>query len=351
MKDKISTGIIGFGLSGRYFFAPFLSAHQGFTLKAILTSQNDEVGRLYPQAVVYSHVDELLNDIAIQLVIVASPNYTHFEIANKALLAGKHVVIEKPFTVTSKEAEELIGLAKQQQKKLVPFQNRRWDGDFLTVKKLIEEGTLGEVLEFESHFDRYRPDSERVAWKNEFHPGVGTLYDLGPHLIDQALCLFGRPEWIYGDIRKHRPHGENPDSFEIQLHYPITKVILKAGVMCREVGPRFIVHGRKGSFIKYGLDVQEQNLKDGILPGNPELGKDIEANYGLLHVEDMCEVKRTRLCTEDGNYMEYFDNIYNAITANEGLKVTPYDGKLIIEVIEKAKQSSNEKRLLPIYAP
>jgi len=207
---------------------------------------------------------------------------------------------------------------------------------------------LGEILEYESHFDRYRPDKERVGWKNELNPGVGQLYDLGPHLIDQALYLFGKPDSVFGDMRKHRQHGLNIDYFEIQLFYPVTKVILKAGVMTREIGPRFIVHGRNGSFIKYGLDVQEQNLKDGILPGNPLLGKDKRENYGLLHAEIDGEVVREQLITEEGNYMAYFENVYLAIRAGEELVVKPEDGKMIIEVIEKALQSSREKRLIPL---
>jgi predicted dehydrogenase len=344
--NLLKTGIIGFGLSGRYFFAPFLTAHPGYTIKAIVTTQGDEVLKQYPNTEVYSSVSSLIDDDSIDLVVVASPNFTHFEYAKRALLAGKHVIVEKPFTVTSAEARELIAISKQQHKLLIPFQNRRWDGDFLTVKKLIEEGTLGEILEFESHFDRYRPDKERVDWKNDLHPGVGTLYDLGPHLIDQALTLFGKPNYIYADIRRHRLHGKNADNIEIQLHYRETKVILKAGVMCREIGPRFIVHGRNGSFVKYGLDVQEQNLKEGLLPGDPLLGRDLEINHGLLHADINGEVVRKAIVTQEGNYMAYFDNVYNAVSGYETLLVKPEEGKMIIEVIEKALLSCEEKRSL-----
>jgi len=348
MTDLINAGIIGYGLSGRYFFAPFLTAHPNFSIKAFVTSQTAEIEKNYPNTTVYSSVDDLIKDDSIDLVVVATPPSTHFDFASKALQAGKHVIIEKPFTITSGEAEELIKLSKIHKKVLAPFQNRRWDGDFLTIRKLIEEDALGEILEYESHFDRFRPLYERVAWKNEPLPGSGLLYDLGPHLIDQALCLFGKPEHIFGDLRKHRPHGENDDNFEIQLHYATTKVILKAGVMTREIGPRFIIHGRKGSFIKYGLDVQEQNLKEGILPGNPMLGKDVEENFGLLHTLIDNEVVRKKLETVNGNYMAYFENVYQAIIGKEELKVKPEDGKLIIEVIEKVIQSNLEKRLITL---
>jgi len=231
---------------------------------------------------------------------------------------------------------------------LIPFQNRLWDGDFLTIKKLIEENTLGDILIYESCFDRFRPGKERVDWKNDVNPGVGNLYDLGPHLIDQALSLFGKPNWVWGDIRKQRPHGNNVDYFEIQLHYPETKVILKAGVLAREVGPRFVVHGRKGSYVKYGLDVQEQNLKDGILPGNPILGMDKEELFGLLHTETDGEVIRKYLPTKDGNYMSYFENVYRALLGEETLIVCPEDGRMIIDIIEKAMQSSQEKRAVSL---
>jgi scyllo-inositol 2-dehydrogenase (NADP+) len=345
--EKITVGIIGFGLSGRYFFAPFIEAHPGFRLKALVTSQVELAYKSYPEVEVFSSRTELLDDESIDLIVVATPNFTHFDVAKEALLAGKHVIVEKPFTVTVGEADELISLAQKQNRLLVPFQNRRWDGDFLTIKKLIEENTLGDILIYESCFDRFRPGKERVDWKNEANPGVGNLYDLGPHLIDQALYLFGKPDWVWGDIRKQRPLGINVDYFEIQLHYPETKVILKAGVLAREVGPRFVVHGRKGSFVKYGLDVQEQNLKDGILPGNPILGMDKEELFGLLHTETDGEVSRKYLPTEDGKYTAYFDNVYKSLLGEEKLIVCAEDGRMIIEIIEKALLSSKEKRSIP----
>jgi scyllo-inositol 2-dehydrogenase (NADP+) len=347
MENFIKAGIIGYGLSGRYFFAPYFSAHPHFILDAVVTSQAEEVSKDYPDAEVFSDVDSLLANPEIDLVVVASPNYTHYEYAKKALLAEKNVIVEKPFTVTSVEAEELIQLSLKQGKLLIPFQNRRWDGDFLTVQKLIEENVLGEILEFESHFDRYRPSYDRVAWKNESLPGNGILYDIGPHLIDQALCLFGKPVFVFGDIRIHRLRGVVDDYFEIQLHYPVLKVILKAGVMVRELGPRFIVTGRKGSFVKYGLDQQEANLRSGMIPGNPQLIKDIEENYGLLHTEIDQQVVRKRVETIHGNYMAYFDNVYEAIQKEAELIVKPTDAKMTIEVIERAIQSHNLKCLMP----
>jgi predicted dehydrogenase len=345
---QLNVGIIGFGVSGRYFFAPFINAHSGFNLQAIVTSQTSLVGALYPEINVYETVDSLLSDNTIDLVVVASPNYTHFDLAKAALIKGKHVIVEKPFTTTVLEAEELIALAESQGLFLIPFQNRRWDGDFLAIKQLIHNNVLGEVLEFESHFDRYRPGRERADWKNQVHPGVSLLYDIGPHLIDQALSLFGKPEMVFGDIRIQRTEGVTPDYFEMQLFYNRLKVILKAGVMCREIGPRFIIHGTRGSFVKHGLDVQEKNLKDGLLPGDPLLGKDKEENYGLLHTEIEGVVVRKNIETHKGDYMAYFENVYNAICGNEELIVTPEQAKITISLIEKAIQSSREKRLITV---
>jgi len=348
MKNDVHVGIIGYGLSGRFFFAPYFSVHPHFVLKAVVTSQAEEVGKDYPEAEVFSEVDELLANPGIDLVVIASPNYTHFEYSKRALLAWKNVIVEKPFTITSNEAEELIQLSRQQGKLLIPFQNRRWDGDFLTVQQLIKDNVFGEVIEFESHFDRYRPSYDRVAWKNEQLPGNGILYDIGPHLIDQALSLFGKPDFVFGDIRTHRLTGVVDDYFEIQLHYPVLKVILKAGVMVRELGPRFIVTGRKGSFVKYGLDQQEANLRSGMMPGDPQLVKDIEENYGLLHTEIDQQVVRKKVETIHGNYMAYFENVYQALQNKAELIVKPTDAKMTIEVIVRAIQSNNQKRMLPL---
>ncbi|HKK82547.1 MAG TPA: Gfo/Idh/MocA family oxidoreductase, partial [Prolixibacteraceae bacterium] len=303
---NINTSIVGFGLSGRYFFAPFIEYNSSFTLHSFVTSQEKEVYNEYSQAVVYGSVDEALNNDDIHLIVVASPNYTHFDYARKALLSGKHVVMEKPFTVTTEEAEQLIKLANDRNLVLAPFQNRRWDGDFLTIEDMNNAKALGEIVYFESHFDRYRPQYDRVEWKNEQLPGNGILYDLGPHLIDQALCLFGMPKEIFADIGILRTNGKVDDFFDIQLYYNELKVVLKAGVMVREQGPRFIVHGRTGSFIKYGLDPQEMNLRQGMKPENDKLGADHESYYGLIHTEKDGNIVREKVETVRGDYKKYF---------------------------------------------
>jgi scyllo-inositol 2-dehydrogenase (NADP+) len=345
---NITTSIIGFGLSGRYFFAPFIEHNPSYSLHSFVTSQKETVKSEYPGTIVYQSVDEVINNDDIKLVVVASPNYTHYDYARKALLSGKHVIVEKPFTVTVNEAEQLFKLAGERNLVLAPFQNRRWDGDFLTVKKIIEAGELGEIVYFESHFDRYRPQHDRVAWKNEQLPGNGILYDLGPHLIDQALCLFGMPKEIFADIGVQRQNGKVDDYFDIQLYYNELKIVLKASVMVREQGPRFIVHGRSGSFIKHGLDPQEMNLRSGMKPSDDKLGADSEENYGLIHTERNGSVVREKVETINGDYGKYFQNVANAINNTEQLTVSANDGLNIIRVIEKAYESNGLKTVVKI---
>ena len=344
--EKINTSIVGFGLSGRYFFAPFIEYDSSYNLHSFVTSQKEMVNGEYPEAIVYKSIDEVITNSDIRLLVVASPNFTHFDYTQKALLAGKHVVVEKPFTVTANEARQLIKLAGERNLVLAPFQNRRWDGDFLTVKRIIEEQELGEIVYFESHFDRYNPQYTRTDWKNKPLPGNGILYDLGPHLIDQALCLFGMPEEIFADIGTHRKNAEVDDFFDIQLYYNELKVVLKAGVMVREQGPRFIVHGRKGSFIKHGLDPQEMNLRNGMKPSNEKLGAGKKQNYGLLHTEKDGKVVRERIETINGNYRKYFQNMADAVKGAEHMAVKPKDGLNVIHIIEKAYESSRLKRVV-----
>jgi scyllo-inositol 2-dehydrogenase (NADP+) len=341
----VNTGIIGFGLSGRYFFAPYFKHHEGFQLQGFVSSQKELIQNEYPGVKVFGQLEAMIEDESIDLIVVASPNHTHFDYAMKALRAGKHVIVEKPFTSTSEETRKLIETAQSMQGKLVPFQNRRWDGDFMTVKKIVEEGLLGEILEFESHFDRYRPMYDRVEWKNEDLPGNGVLFDLGPHLIDQALNLFGKPDRVYADLRIQREGGKVLDYFEVHLNFANTKAILKAGVFVKEPGPRFMLHGRKGSYVKYGLDPQEGRLREGKQPIQP-LGTDEPELYGVLHTEENNQAVRRHYPTVPGDYMQYFDNVYKAITGNRSLLVKADHALETMKVIETAYRSSDKKQWL-----
>lgn len=346
MKHRLNVGIIGFGLSGRYFFAPYISENSQYHLAAIVSSQKKIINKEYPKTKVYATVNDLLHDSSIDVVVVASPNPTHFEYARLALEAGKHVILEKPFTNSTAEADQLIAITQQSGKVLAPFHNRRWDTDFLTIRTLLEYDRLGEVLEFESHFDRFRPAGDRVEWKNTPAPGSGVLFDLGPHLIDQALVLFGKPESVYANLQIRRENGKVIDNFDVHLYYPKLKVILKAGVFVKEPGPRLIVHGRKGSFVKYGLDPQEDRLRKGQKPKHT-LGDDPEEQWGILNiVDDEGRTIREVVPSVPGNYMAYFDNVYKTITGKSQLNVTPAQARMVIAVIEAAYESMRLKQVI-----
>lgn len=261
----IQAAIIGYGLSGKVFHGPFLKALEGFEVKYILTrdpKKQAEAATDFPKATIVDSEDPIWQDEAVSLVVVATPNVEHFRLASTAMNLGKNVVVEKPFTVNVEEARQLETLAKEKGVSLSVYQNRRWDGDFLTVKELIESGKLGRVVQFESHFDRFRPEFKENAWREKSLPGSGILFDLGSHLIDQALCLFGRPLSIYADVACERL-GEVDDAFTLLLYYKDLKVTLRASTLIKEPTPRFALYGTAGAYVKYGLDPQEEALRSG----------------------------------------------------------------------------------------
>ncbi len=345
---KINVGIVGYGMSGKYFHAPFIHSNEKFNLKKIVERKSEYSKKDYPYIEVVKEYSSLLKDDSLDLIIISTPNSTHKDFTKEALLAGKNVIVEKPFTITSKEAGELIALAKKQNKILSVFQNRRWDGDFLTVQKIIKSGYLGRLVEFESHYDRFRNFIKPHTWKEEEGKGHGILYDLGSHLIDQALVLFGLPESIWADVRTQRDGGKVEDAFEIVLFYKSNsspKVTLKGSLLVREVGPRYIMHGTNGSFIKFGLDPQEEDLKKGISPLSEEWGIEPKENWGLLNTEINKFHFNGRIETEAGCYQNYFNNIYDAIVNKKPLAVKPEEAKNVIRIIELAYKSSSLKKV------
>ena len=249
---EIGVGIIGFGLAGKVFHAPFVSAVPGLRLEAFVERKTDEAHRAYPSTRTYRSVEELLRDPKIELVVVATPNETHYGMARLALESGRHVVVDKPFAETSAQAEELIALAKARGKVLAPFHNRRWDGDFVTVKKVLAEGQLGRLVTFESHFDRFKPIPRDHSWKEAAHPANGMLMDLGPHLVDQALALFGMPKLVTASVRNDREGSAIEDAFDIILTYDRLLVFCRAAMLACQAAPRFLLHGTAGSFRKWG---------------------------------------------------------------------------------------------------
>jgi len=360
-EREIGVGVIGYGLGGRVFHAPFVSAVPGFRLVSIMTSKGEDAARLYPATRISRSIEEVLADNSIELVVVSTPNETHFDLASRALSAGKHVVIDKPFAATSQDARKLIALASSKGLHVVPFHNRRWDGDFLTVKKILAEGSLGRIVTFESHFDRFRPTPRENTWKEAGNPANGMLFDLGPHLLDQALSVFGAPEAITGSVRSDRDQTEIEDAFDITLHYSGTagKRVL---VHCRSTylacinAPRFVVHGTHGSFIKFGLDPQEPALVGGArVPaiGSSEVWlQENESAWGKLVVapvlSDPTMLVEKVIKTEPGDYRGFYANVRDAILGSAPLAVPPEDGYRVIRLLELARESSSKRCTLKL---
>ena len=340
--EPIKTALLSFGMSGRLFHAPFLHLDPGYELYSVWEREKDLAAAVYPGIRTVRSLDALLADDSVELVIVNTPNYTHFEYARKALLAGKHVVIEKPFANTVEEARELTQLAEDQGRQLSVYQNRRYDSDFKTVKKVLAERLLGEVAEAELHFDRFNEALSPKLHKEIPGPGTGLLHDLGPHLIDQALQLFGDPEAVFADLRIQRPISQVGDYMEILLYYPSFPVRLKAGYLVREALPAYIIHGTKGSFLKSRADVQEKDLQAGKQPTGPDWGAEPESERGLLHTDT-----RGYIRSLNGDYRAYYTALYGAIREGQPLPVTPEEGIRVMRVIDAAIRSSAEKRVIP----
>jgi scyllo-inositol 2-dehydrogenase (NADP+) len=339
----LRVGLIGYGFSGKVFHAPFFKFMDHFELTAVVSSNPDKVKEDFPLVKVVSEVEQLLSDATIDLVIITTPNTTHYSIAKQALMAGKHVVVEKPFVNHSKDAVELIKIADEHHKIITVFQNRRWDNDFLTVKSCIQSGILGDIYSFESHFDRYRPQVAQ-RWREQDLEGSGILYDLGAHLIDQSLHLFGMPETVLGDSFVQREQGVVDDYFHIVLGYGKLRVILHSSSFVKSAGPRFQVHGAKGSLIKYGLDSQEQDLRVGKTPGSEHWGKDREDLYGELTIEAGELPFKGKIETIPGSYESFYKGLYDAIVDQKPVPVEAVDAMHTIQIIEAVRQSSNEKR-------
>lgn len=326
------------------FHAPLIRSVSRLRLSKVVTSRRPQADVDLPGVAITPDIHEVLSDPAIDLVVIASPSALHFEQARAALLAGKHVVVDKPLATTSREASQLIELAASRGLVLSVFQNRRWDNDFLTVKHSIEQGWLGKVFHYEAHFDRFRPQI-KARWREEPGPGAGILYDLGPHLIDQSLNLFGVPRAVTADVIAQRAEAKIDDYFHLVLDYFPLRVILHAATMVVGPGPRFIVHGDGGSFVKFGMDGQEEALKRGLRPGDPEWGGDLPENYGQF--TPACGTPR-KVETLRGGYERYYEALAVCLETGGPPPVDPRDSRDGLMVIEAARRSTAERRTVAI---
>ncbi len=332
----INVGVVGFGLAGRTFHAPFIRLVDGLNLAAIVR-RSGEADPGYPGVKFVRTVEELLSMDEIQLVVVATPNDSHASIARECLMAGRHVVIDKPFAPTLKEAEELVALARSRDRLITVFQNRRWDGDFKTVGEVLAGGSLGRIVIYESHFDRYRPNL-RSSWQETPISGMGLLFDLGPHLIDQALVLFGKPESLSADLRKEREGTRVEDAFDITFHYPRMRALLRASALTVAPGPRFWICGANGTYTKYGLDPQEEAMKRGGDASSPTWGEEPEGAWGTLTTSNTVEKVQTRA----GNYAGYYENVRDALLGRTRIEVTPEQALDVMKALELSIASSQK---------
>jgi len=333
----LNVGLIGFGFSGKVFHAPVIRAVDGVRLTTIVQRSGTPDPR-YSDVEFVRSVEELLTR-AIDLVVITTPNTSHHPIAQQCLLAGRHVVIDKPFTTTLREAEELVRLGAVKRRVLSAYQNRRYVGDFVTLRQLLSEGVLGRVTMFESHFDRFRPELRPGAWREQPQPGSGVWFDLGPHLLDQALVLFGTPQTVSADIRVEREGAAADDAFDVTLHYPRMRALLRASMLAVSPGPTFAVHGTKGSFVKYGLDPQEAALKSGRTPDESHWDSEPPEMYGRLTTP---EGTRT-VPTIPSSFTQYYENIRDAILGKTQSAVTPEHVLNIMRGLELAVASSRKR--------
>lgn len=334
----IKTAVLGYGLAGKVFHAPLVEAASELELSCVMSSRVDEIKEHYPKARVAASFEEALNGDE-KLIVVATPNDTHFDFVKRSLEAGKHVVVDKPITPTLEEARELSNIAKKAGVTLTVFHNRRFDGDFLTIKDLINKGDLGKLAYFESNFNRFRPEVNKQNWRETTSVAGGVFFDLAPHLLDQAIALFGLPEKAYADIIKAREGAQNDDTFHVVLKYEKFRAHLNAQTVYAANFARFIVNGAKGSFSKFGMDPQEARLKQRPVY-TKDTGDDIECHYGVLKSESD---ERT-LKTKSGDYLSFYQGVARAIQTGEETPVTIDSALKTMEMMEALLVSAKEGR-------
>lgn len=341
-NSKIKVGLASFGMSGRIFHAPFIEKNPNFELKLILERTKSNSKASYPNATIVRSFEELITNKEVTLIVVNGPTYLHFKMAKSALEAGKHVVLEKPMTATIKEGEELIALAKKKGLQIAVYHNKRFEGGFKTIQKLLATKRLGDLKDCCITVHRFRPEIGPKAWKEDAYPGAGILYDIGSHLIDQVLVLFGWPEAIKADLQIQRAQGKVLDYFKITFLYGNFKATIVSDMLTKERMPTFSLIGTKGRFVKYGNDPQENRLAENPINWDG-IGEDLEADYGrLTNLETSTTEKIT---TENGGYGQFYKNIYEVLKLNKELIIAPEQALDVIKVIAWAMESGITKKL------
>jgi len=342
----VKVGLIGFGLAGQAFHAAVIRGVPDMELSCILERHGSRAQEKYPEVRVARTLEELLLDKDIQLCVIATPNDSHYEYARACLLADRDVVVDKPFAPTLRDSAALVRLAAERGRLITVYQDRRWDGDFGTVKQLVASGRLGKVVEYECRYDRFRLEPKANAWRERAgQPAAGVLFDLGPHVIDQALVLFGEPQAITAAAFCERETSQVDDSFDACLEYPGLRAMLRARIVAFAPGPHFLIHGTKGSFVKYGMDPQEARLRGENCPTGtdwgPDWGVEAEELWGTLSVVGEPTVK---VKTERGDYRGFYANVRDAIEKKVALEVTPEQALRTMRAVILAHKSSRERR-------
>lgn len=342
----LNVALCSYGMSGKVFHAPLITAEPRMHLHTVLQRNQPSALADYPQVNIVTTFDELIANPEIHVVVVNTPNEHHFPMAKAALLAGKHVVVEKPFTLSIAEGEELIALAHDKNRVLSVFQNKRLESDHLDAQQILQSGVLGRVVEVEWHYDRYRTNITHKKWKEDKLPGSGTWFDLGIHMVDSMLCLFGKPDAVYADMRSLRRAEGATDYFNTIFHYRDMRVLLRSSTYVSEKGPTVSIHGDKGSFLKFGQDVQESQMMRAIIPGMPGWAQPGEDNYGIVHTHNEGGSERKIIPGQRGCYEQYYHNIADAITGKAPLAFLPQQSLMGVELLLAAEQSAQQGTLV-----
>lgn len=344
----IEVGLVGFGLAGRAFHAPVIRAVPGLHLAAIVQRTGNEAAEKYPDVRIVRSLDELLGIREIRLVVIATPNDTHYSFARQCLEDGRDVVVDKPFTTTVEEAKSLVEIAKKAGRLITAYQNRRYDGDFQAIRKLVAEGTLGRIVRFETHYDRYRPQLKPGAWRETTRPGSGILFDIAPHLIDHAMVLFGLPEAVTADVRIEREKAVADDAFDIMFHYPGSlRAVLESSILAAAPRSHFVLLGTQGSFVKQTVDPQENNLRHGKIPNDGPWGAEPEENWGVLTVPKGDTFSQKRIPSANCDFRDYYANLRDALLGKAAPAVTPEWAVNVMRLLELARESSGRRCTIP----